>query len=557
MAVWGTRGFLGALQHGSGLALVLASGLSADPAVAETFRANSAAMAAYANSSAVNGRRADQVVSINQFSDLRPTDWAYQALANLVERYGCVAGYSNGLYHGGRPLTRFEAAALLNACLDRVTDRSDDLKRLLREFDKELALLKGRTDALEAAVGDLEATQFSTTSKLSGMATFVVGGSNFIGSAINTGANTVNRANNTLTGRPQSPVALPNATTFNYDLRLNFDTSFTGRDLLRTNLRAGNFQGANGSVFGGNPHSLGISELEVAFEQLAGDNVLGLYKLYYQFPIGSQVTVTVGPSVGQEDMIALWPSVYPADSILNVMTVNGAPAAYSKNLGSGAGLWWQNNNWSVSTNYVSYNAQDGDPKAGGIGTKGSGATGSVQLAYQQAQWGLAAIYTYLQPDTAFVPGSTPFTHSAIDHNANSATNALGLSGYWQPWASGWAPSISTGWGLNSTNYSTAQPAGSLLTSQSWMVGLQWTDVFSLGNDFGFAVAQPVFATALTAGRVPDDSTYVWEWWYKVQVSNNITLTPALFYISRPFGQSTPTNQTFSQLAGLLKTTFSF
>jgi carbohydrate-selective porin OprB len=57
--------------------------------------------------------------------------------------------------------------------------------------------------------------------------------------------------------------------------------------------------------------------------------------------------------------------------------------------------------------------------------------------------------------------------------------------------------------------------------------------------------------------VPDDSTYVWEWWYKVQVSNNITLTPALFYISRPFGQSTPTNQTFSQLAGLLKTTFSF
>jgi hypothetical protein len=449
MAAWGRRGFARALQHSSGLAVVLVCGHSAEPAVAETFRANSAAMAAYANSSAVSGRRADQVVSINQFSDLRPTDWAYQALANLVERYGCVVGYSNGLYRGGRPLTRFEAAALLNACLDRVTDRTDELKRLLREFDKELAILKGRTDALEAQVGELEATQFSTTSKLSGQATFVVGGSNFMGSAINTGANTVNRANNTLTGRPQSPVALPNATTFNYDLRLNFDTSFTGRDLLRTNLRAGNFQGANGSVFGGNPHSLGISELEVAFEQLAGDSVLGLYKLFYQFPIGSQVTVTVGPSVGQEDMIALWPSVYPADSILNVMTVNGAPAAYSKNLGSGAGLWWQNTNWSLSTNYVSYRAEDGDSRRGGLGTKGSGATGSVQLAYQQAQWGLAAIYTYLQPDTAFVPGSTPFTHSAIDHNPNSATNAIGLSGYWQPWTSGWAPSISTGWGINS------------------------------------------------------------------------------------------------------------
>ena len=43
----------------------------------------------------------------------------------------------------------------------------------------------------------------------------------------------------------------------------------------------------------------------------------------------------------------------------------------------------------------------------------------------------------------------------------------------------------------------------------------------------------------------------------MQVSNNITLTPALIYISRPLGQTTPKNQTFSELAGLLKTTFRF
>ena len=34
----------------------------------------------------------EQVTSISQFSDVKPTDWAYQALSNLVERYGCVAG---------------------------------------------------------------------------------------------------------------------------------------------------------------------------------------------------------------------------------------------------------------------------------------------------------------------------------------------------------------------------------------------------------------------------------------------------------------------------------
>jgi len=64
----------------------------------------------------------EQVTSISQFSDVQPTDWAYQALSNLVERYGCVAGYPNGTFAGKKAMTRFEAAALLNACLDRVTE---------------------------------------------------------------------------------------------------------------------------------------------------------------------------------------------------------------------------------------------------------------------------------------------------------------------------------------------------------------------------------------------------------------------------------------------------
>lgn len=60
-------------------------------------------------------RSHNQVTSVNQFSDVRPTDWAYQALTNLVEKYGCVAGYPNGTYKGGQAMTRYEAAALLNA----------------------------------------------------------------------------------------------------------------------------------------------------------------------------------------------------------------------------------------------------------------------------------------------------------------------------------------------------------------------------------------------------------------------------------------------------------
>ena len=507
----------------------------------------------------------EQVTSISQFSDVKPTDWAYQALSNLVERYGCVAGYPNGTFKGGQAMTRYEAAALLNACLDRVTETTDELKKLMQEFEKELAVLRGRVDGLEAKVGELQATQFSTTTKLSGQATFVVGANTFSGSAINTGANTVNRAPNEFTGRPRTPVPLPNATTFNYDVQLTFDTSFTGKDLLRTNLRAGNF---GNSVFGGEPHSLGLAELEVAFEEDCGTgvdcgDVVSIDKLFYQWPLGGGITATLGARVGQEDMLALWPSVYPSDTILNVMTVNGAPAAYSKNLGAGAGLWWQSNGFSISTNYVAANGDSGNPSVsvedggGGLGNRNSGATGSVQLGYQQEQWGLAAIWTYVQPETQFVPGTTPFTHSAIDHNLNAATNAWGLSAFWQPLGSGWLPSLSLGWGINTTTYSTPQPLGSLSTSQSWMVGLQWTDVFQKGNDFGFAVAQPVFATALNDGVTPNDGNYVWEWWYKIQVTDNITVTPALIYLSRPFGQVTPAGESFSQFGGLVKTTFRF
>ena len=133
-----------------------------------------AATAAEFNLDGVNKYASEeQVTSISQFSDVKPTDWAYQALSNLIERYGCVAGYPNGTYKGGKAMTRFEAAALLNACLDRVTDLTDELKKLMAEFEKELAILKGRVDGLEAKVGELEANQFSTTTKLKGLATLV------------------------------------------------------------------------------------------------------------------------------------------------------------------------------------------------------------------------------------------------------------------------------------------------------------------------------------------------------------------------------------------------
>ena len=138
------------------------------------------------------------------------------------------------------------------------------------------------------------------------------------------------------------------------------------------------------------------------------------------------------------------------------------------------------------------------------------------------------------------------------------TSAFGMSGYWQPAQSGWRPSISAGWGVNSTTYSgEVENRGLVSTSQSWSVGLQWQDAFLAGNALGMAVGQPVFATSLVGGDTPRDGGVVWEWWYKLQLTDNIAVTPALFYLSRPLGGDTPNGQGFNQLGGLIKTSFSF
>jgi hypothetical protein len=453
---------------------------------------------------------AEQLTSISQFTDIRPGDWAYQALSNLVERYGCVAGYPDGSYRGGRALTRFEAAALLHACLDRVTEVSDELKGLISAFEPELAVLQGRVDGLEAKAGELEASQFSTTTNLSGLTTFVVGG---------------------VSNNPAGEQV-----TFSYDLQLNLDTSFSGRDLLRTVLRAGNFDG-EGNAFGG-----GLSTLEIAFQEDSGPDVVGIDKLFYQFPIGSQFTATLGARVGQEDMLALWPSAYPSDTILNVLTLNGAPLAYNKNLGPGLGLWWQHNGWSVSANVVAANGADSSQ---GLFSSDSAGTGTVQLGYGQERWGIAAIYSHLDAGVG-VPGATPFITTAIEANG-ATTHAYGFSGFWQPADSGWIPSISGGYGLNRSS------GGGLRSSQSWMVGLQWADVLAKGNSFGMGVGQPAFATATRSGVDTETGVWAWEWWYQWQVSDAISVTPAIFYLNNPGGNEGGQDQ----LGALLKTSFRF
>ncbi|MFM8258457.1 MAG: iron uptake porin, partial [Vulcanococcus sp.] len=314
----------------------------------------------------------NQVTSVTQLSDVKPTDWAYQALSNLVDKYGCVAGYPNGTYKGGQALTRYEAAALLNACLDRVTEITDEIQRLQQDFAKELEVIKGRVGALEKKVGKLEATQFSTTTKLQGDTFWTIGANAF-------GGGTANRINGL-----QRNASLYGGTVFNYDLRLNLNTSFTGKDLLYTRLRSGNY---GNSPFIGNPYSL--QALDRAFAPTGGANVFNLDRLYYRFPLGTQFTAGIGPRARNTEFLAILPFYYGDFSGLDFFTLHGAPGTYNKATGGLAALIWKQDVkkgkpfFAVSTSYVAPSADNGNT---GTGDPGSATQGGIFQNNSAGSW---------------------------------------------------------------------------------------------------------------------------------------------------------------------------
>ena len=83
---------------------------------------------------------------LNSFSlsDISPGDWAHKSLQTLRTDCGCTNLIN------GQALTRFEAAAIVNSCVQKlVANRKnlihqDELSRLINEFESEMNILKAR-----------------------------------------------------------------------------------------------------------------------------------------------------------------------------------------------------------------------------------------------------------------------------------------------------------------------------------------------------------------------------------------------------------------------------
>lgn len=463
--------------------------------------------AALSGDADINRYTQDQITSVSQFSDVRSTDWAYQALSNLVDRYGCVSGYPGGVFTGGRSLTRFEAAVLLNACLDRVTEVTDEIKRLQTEFSQELSVINRRVSDLEDQVDTIESQQFSTTTRLRGEATFTVGGVEDYETKAGDVANTA----------------------FNYDLRLNLDTSFTGSDLLRARLRSSNFS----------PDPFGSSNSLFSLERADGDDSFAIDRLYYQFPVlGDSATVVVGAQVRNSEM-AWIPTAYNSD-ILTFFQTAGVPGVFNRATGTGLGVMWSEGStgFVASANYVAENGQNSQE---GLFDESSGINLLAQIGYRGQNWGLGLGYRYGTENTGIVTYNSLNGYPSV-LGPGDRSNSYSVNGYWQPQQSGLLPSVSAGYGWSDISGS----AGYVTDSDSWYVGLQWSDVLVDGNSAGVAVGQAPASEGL-------DKPTMLEIFYSYRVSDSVTITPALVYVS----DNQRLNGDSSNWGGLIQTKFRF
>ncbi|WP_089131060.1 iron uptake porin [Tolypothrix sp. NIES-4075] len=501
---------------------------------------------------------AEPVTSVSELSDIQPTDWAFQALQSLVERYGCIAGYPDSKYRGNRALTRYEFAAGLNACLDQVTkliasstanlatkEDLTTLQRLSEEFRPELAQLRGRLDNLEARTAQVEANQFSTTTKLVGEVETVIGG--------------VLAGNNVVT-----KTAAPRIITFQDRVRLILNTSFTGTDQLRTTLQAGNIASLGGTRSGifGTTDGRTSDNASPAFSR----NEVYISGLRYQFKPTKSTQVNIFPQSDGAFEIGLSGPINP---YFEGSAANAISRYARRNMvydygdtGPGIAILQQfGKQWQLGLAYTAINGNNPAPD-NGLFSGRYVALGQLSYYSPKNNFRLALTYanTYSPPNTTGLTGTNfgPVIGSNLANSTVAGTgtvgNLYGVQAFYKV-----SPKFAVnGWvGYSAHRYLGRGDA----EVWDWGLGLAFPDLFKKASLGGVFIGMEPKLTALSrnvdlgagAGQVDKDTSLHVEAFYQYQLSDNIAITPGFIWITAP--DSNADNP--GSVVGWLRTTFRF
>jgi len=488
----------------------------------------------------------NNVTDVNQLQDISPNHWAYQALRSLIEKYGCIS-VSGDNFNGDRPLTRYEFATTLNSCLTRIESliaNSQDnlvqledltvLDRLQREFVSELRDVSNRVENLESQVNVIENNRFSTTTTLKGTVDFYL----------------ISAFGNLKAAAPgeNQTDSLDKNLSFSSRAVIDFDTSFTGKDLLRTSIQGGNISSFDRDAVGTDMISL-IGATNT-------DNEINLASLYYQSPIGNnRGTVVIAPIAGFPTRI--FPSLNPVSSI---STFGSENPIYAFAFGTGGVVYYKLTDEIAAG--VSYFTTSGDDVDEGL--FGSQFSSLSQLTYTPSDK-IAVALTYgryyaPQPDSSInITGGKgsrfaqlPFGDSATSTNGFGLQFTYKLSkklvlGGWGSYLSANAENTP-----NLINVNASQGADADIWS--WAITAALLDIGKSGSQLNFVFGMPPKVTNNDIlEREDKDTSLHFELSYNYPVNDNISITPGVVVITNP--EHNADNE--SIWVGLVKTTFKF
>ena len=543
-------------------ALLFASIFSGSAVFAgEVDTSNADAIADYAEFDSMEGELAQpvpnsmgQVTNVNQLRDVSPTDWAYEALRSLVDRYGCIVGYPDQTYRGSQALTRYEFAAGLNSCLNQIErliasnagptpEDLETIRRLSQEFEAELATLGGRVDELESRTALLEDNQFSTTTKLQGEVVFNL--AEAYGDDVDT------------------------EFVFAERVRLQLVSSFTGKDKLFTRLTAGNIDNSF-------QDEIGTREGRFAYDGPSGNDIT-VDRLHYQFPVGENLQVTTMAVLGAHHFYA-----ETFNSGLNVG--GGATGAitrfgernpiYRQGIGTstaGVGATYSFGEFlELSAGYIAPSASD-PLEENGLFNGSFSALGQVTLKpIERLKVGATYVRSYdndaaIDDDSTFRPA---FLFGGTGTNAGNlrgvgvagvpvATDSFGAQFQFDV-----TSKISLrGWGgyTDANIVNGGDDNNGSADIWNYAAAVVVSDVIKEGNLAAVIVGAEPYLTAIDADGDDDDEALTndvpihVEALYKYQLNDNISITPGFVWLTAP-NQDTDNDDVY---IGTLRTTFTF
>ncbi|MEP0871649.1 iron uptake porin [Trichocoleus desertorum AS-A10] len=442
-----------------------------------------------------------QVNSVSELSDVQPTDWAYQALKSLVERYGVVTGYSDGTFRGQQALTRYEFAAVLNAVFVKVNDlittnQTSDLdpedietlRQLQSTFSPALNDLRDRLADLDGRTSELEANQFSTTTKLQGQAIF---------------APTIGT---------QASLELVSR------VRLDLLTTLQPDALLLTQLEMGNGRtDAIGEVHNRDQNLLGTTGLLAdagGVEYAEVTETPRIRKLYYTFRPQPNLAVSIGPKIVPSDFIDRNPFANNSGIDFSSGFFVNNPLIVQNQIdrfgGAGIALDWQlSDSWALRSLYA---AADGDnPQQGGL--FGDRNQGSVELEYSiNSTSSVQLQYTSATLNDTQIEAAGINAHWALDRTV-AVFGRYGFGSYQ---------------GFNSV---LAQNLD--LHPQTWALGVVFRNLVIPGSLAGAAVGQPFITSNL------GDATQTnFELFYNLSINEHFSVTPTFMLVTNPNNNAT-------------------